>query len=341
MTEASFELAGAEIGWPIGSAPGLSNHPDVEMTAARLDNLLTSGVSFAVAGSLTLGEARGGNGYIKTETGWEYLGGDEYVDVAAGAGYNAKGLPNCGTDLGIASLDDFLDLARQRNVELALSFSPHSGRPLEELAEFIDLAGKALAKGVLYVEFNLSCPNVPDRPPFYKDIEGVLQFHQMLESAKPLVNRHGALGAYEKYGPFEPHEFKPDVHGGHVKNLGGRVTSNTLGNQEPKTETGEPAVTVNNGKAGMSGPALKLLGREQLSYLAEVRANLRKIGSVTVPELIRVLGVDSGQEVKNSLDLGANAVQLGSVLYWPALVGCETPQEVVEQIKQEFMEVAA
>ena len=339
MAQNEFSLAGAELDWPIGSAAGLTNHPDIEIVANRFENIVKSGVSFAVLGGWTLGEVRSGSGYIKTDTGWDYIGGDEHYDIELGAGWNAKSLPGPGTDTGLDRLDDLVDIANSRNVEVGLNLSPHSGNPVEELKELLEVGRKALNKGVLFVEINLSCPNIPDRPPFYQDLDGVLEYYAYKDTIPPLVNKHGRLGSYEKFGPFEG-DFIDVKYFPHDSNSGGLVTSNTLGNQEPKLANGEPAIKVNNGKAGMSGPALKELGFEQTRLWVKARERLAWIGGAASREIISVLGVSTGQEVKRRLVAEASAVELGSVLYWPELVGCESPAEVVEQIKQEILEAA-
>ena len=327
MSEYQFEFAGAQLDWPIGSAAGMTNHPTIEGVAARFDTLTASGLSVVTAGSWKLGEESGGNGYIKTDAGWEHVNVDEYLDLEAGAGYNAKGLPGPGTDNGMPALPDLLDVAWSRGVEMGLSFSPHTSEPLEELPEILELGRKALAAGVLYVEINLSCPNVPGRPPFYQDTEGVLAFADLVDARPIMLNRHGRPGLYPKFGPRTAHDF---INIGVLPGIGGSVTSNTLGNQEPVDSEGNPAVHVNNGRAGMSGPALTWLGEEQLQQAVEHEFKGQ--------ETVSVLGVSTGEDVKCRRDMGATLVQLGSVLYWPNLVGCETPAEVVNQIKGEFMD---
>jgi len=326
MSQQGFEFAGAELPWPIASAAGMTNHPTIEGVAARFDTLTASGLAVVTAGSWKLGGETGGNGYVKTDQGWEHVHTDEYADLAAGAGYNAKGLPGPGTDNGMPALPDLLDLAWSRGVEMGLSFSPHTAEPFSELPEILELGRKALAAGVLYVEVNLSCPNVPGRPPFYQDIEGVLAFCNLVEGGPAMLNRYGRPGLYPKFGPRTNREF---VTIGAVPDVGGLVTSNTLGNQEPKDAEGNPAVKVNGGRAGMSGPALAWLGEEQLKQAVEYEFKSM--------EIVSALGVSTGLDVKQRLDAGAKLVQLGTVLYWPAFVDCETPAEVVQKIKDEYM----
>lgn len=329
MSEQMFEFAGVQLDWPIGSAAGMTNHPTVEGVAARFDTLTASGLSVVTLGSWKLGGETGGNGYTKSGPGWEHVHTDEYLDLAVGAGYNAKGLPGPGTDNGMLALPDLLDVARSRNVEVGLSLSPHTSEPLQELPEILEIGRKALEAGVLYVEVNLSCPNVPGRPPFYQDVEGLGAFFDMVASKPVMLNRHNRPGLYPKYGPrTEADYFAQPTHW----SIGGQVTSNTLGNQEPLDTEGQPAIEVNGGKAGMSGPALTWLGEEQLQRAIhhEFRGQ----------EIVSVLGVSTGEDVRRRLDMGAKLVQLGSVLYWPKLIACETPAEVVQQIKDEFAAAA-
>lgn len=330
MGEQGFEFAGAQLDWPIGSAAGMTNHPTIEGVAARFDTLTTSGLSVVTTGSWKLGGETGGNGYIKTDAGWEHVNVDEYLDLGERSGYNAKGLPGPGTDNGMPALPDLLDMAWSRGVEVGLSFSPHTSEPLAELPEILELSRKALAAGVLYVEINLSCPNVPDRPPFYQDADSTATFFDMVAKRPVMLNRFNRPGLYPKYGPRTESDYQAQPT---LWSIGGQVTSNTLGNQEPKDSEGNPAIEVNGGKAGMSGPALTWLGEEQLRRAVQNEFHGQ--------EIISALGVSTGEDVKRRRDIGAKLVQLGSVLYWPELVGCETPAEVVEQVKDELVTAMA
>jgi dihydroorotate dehydrogenase len=331
VSEHGFEFAGAQLEWPIGSAAGMTNHPTIEGVAARFDTLTASGLSVVTIGSWKLGGETGGNGYAQTDAGWEHVNVDEYLDLQNGAGYNAKGLPGPGADNGMPALPDLLVLARSRGVEMGLSFSPHTSDPLSEMPEILEHSRRALREGVLYVEINLSCPNVPGRPPFYQDADGLEHFYDMVASGPALLNYHGRPGLYPKYGPRTEGEY---VFQERDKSLGGLVTSNTLGNQEPKDAEGNPAIHVNGGRAGMSGPALNWLGEEQLALALDHEPSSH--------EIVSALGVSTGADVYRRHDeMGAKLVQLGSVLYWPEQVGCETPAEVVQQIKEEYVAAAA
>lgn len=85
------------------------------------------------------------------------------------------------------------------------------------------------------------------------------------------------------------------------------VTANTIPNQEPLNEQGEHILTVPNGKGGMSGPATKKIGREQLEFWKTHLAD-----SV---DIVSALGVDSGQELRTRLELGAVAAS-GVIFLW-------------------------
>lgn len=334
-----FELAGCELPWPIGIAAGVTNHPDVEVVARRLENYASLGVGEIVLGSLKLGEASGGNAHKRQGNGkWEYFGGDEYPELDKGIGHNSKGLPGPGVNAGLERMSDFIDLGRSKGVEVSLSVSPHTQNPLEEVPELVDAAEKALSQGVLRVEFNLSCPNIPGRPPFYMDTEAVQAFMIMAGERKDkLLNRFGHPGLYPKYGPMDDGFSESRLRSEHwiaVKNgiFGGVVTSNTVLGEGVILENGENAIEVNNGRAGMGGPFFEEEGRNQLKKWVRSEVNTR--GN----EIVSALGVSTGEEVLTRLRSKASICQLASVVYWPKLVGEESAGAVVEKIKGQFVD---
>jgi|GEM_PF-2689214 dihydroorotate dehydrogenase len=338
----TFKLAGAELDWPIGTAAGMSNHPDIEVVARRFEGLVALGVGEAVLGSVKLGLASGGNAHVQQPDGsWDYLGGDEYVEVDKGIGHNSKGLPGPGVDSVLERIDDFIDLGRAKNTEVSLSISPHTQDPLSEIPELLEAARKALKAGVLRVEFNLSCPNVPERPAFYLDIEAVRKFITLVDDQKDsLRNRFNHPGVTPKFGPMGKIEkaidegyLRGDVSLAMRKGIfGGTVTSNTiLGEGVPK-EDGGNEITVNNGKAGQSGPYFEEIGRNQLDRWLFSQVPTQR------NEIISVLGISTGTEVLRRLNLGASFCQLASVIYWPELAGGESAKAVVEKIRYQFIQ---
>lgn len=341
----SFSLAGTELNWPIGSAAGMTNHPDIDIVARRFEEYCGYGLGFVTLGSMKLGQASGGNAHINLPNGkWVHSGGDEAVDVDSGYGYNSKGLPGPGLDAVIDRIGDFVDLAKTKDTEITLSVSPNTNIPLEEIDELLRDAEIALDQGVLLVEFNLSCPNIPGKPAFYKDVEAVNSFYsKVIQYKSKFLNKHGHPAIYPKFGPMEqtPDEFQLRSsiwQGTTVKygTFGGIISSNTVGGQQPRSLDGELLIQVNEGKAGASGPALKEEGWRQQALWEGISRTFRSFENTG--EIVSVLGIDSGQEVFRRLRLGAASCQLASVLYWPELVGEETAGAVVEKIKKQFVD---
>ncbi len=245
-------------------------------------------------------------------------------------------MPGPGVDGGISRIEDLLDITESKGVKAGLSLSPHSSEPLNEFPELLAAAEKALKAGVYWVELNLSCPNIPDRPPFYKDLESVMRLMHMISNLKggALVNRFGQKALFPKFGPMDSGVDDESLRQGVIYYrdwLGGAVMSNTIGNQEPKLPNGEPAILVNKGKAGKSGPACAEEGSRQLQLW-----NAAKRGRDF--SLISVLGVGSGDEVYQRLEDGADAVQIVSAFYWPELVGKESAGAVADSIKKQFVD---
>lgn len=338
MTHEGFYLAGSEVSWPIGTAAGMTNHPDIRVVKKRFEDLVGLGVGEVVLGSWVLGAARGGNAYTQLPSGsWDYAGGDEYADVPASIGHNAKGLPGPGTDTGLDHLADFVEIGKARDTRVSLSLSPHSQEPLKEIPDLLEVARRALLGGVLRVEFNLSCPNIPDRPPFYLDFESMNRFIEIVRPwSHRLQNTHMHAGLYPKFGPMgnTPSEIalRNSMLGAvREKIFGGIVTSNTvLGMGKMKTD-GSPVVTVNGGKAGQSGPYFKDVGMTQLSkWVGQSNPNQKS-------EIVSVLGIDSGKEVSRRLAFGATFCQLGSAIYWPELVQAEQPKNMISTIKEDLL----
>lgn len=337
------ELAGAELTWPFGTAAGMSNHPDIEVVARNFQGLVALGVGEAVLGSVKLGEVSGGNAHVQQLDGsWLHVGGDEAVEVEKGVGHNSKGLPGPGVDPVIARINDFIDLGRSKDTEVSLSVSPHTKNPLKEVPELLEAARKALLAGVLRVEFNLSCPNIPDRPAFYLDNEAVYDFTEMVAMKQDVLrNRFGHPGIYPKFGPmgrtFDEYRLRNNTLLTASQGVfGGIVTSNTIPGSGVLNKNGENEITVNNGKAGQSGPFFEEYGRNQLAKW--------QFGTLLPShhvERVSALGVSNGLEILRRLGEGATFCQLASVVYWPELVGKESAGDVVDMIKGQIVDTVS
>ena len=339
--EDGFELAGARLDWPIGSAAGMTNHPDIEVVKRRVEELASIGLPEVVVGSWKLGEPHGGNAHVQQADGsWTHEGGDEYSDVENGIGHNAKGLPGPGTRIGMYHLSSIVNIGRRADTEISLSLSPHTTEPLSEMPELLDHAERAFEVGVLRVELNLSCPNLPERPPFYLDSESVLEFvQQVVANSDRFRNRYGEPGLYPKFGPMGGSPENADLRrtlweAGRYGNFGGFVTSNTVMGDGHIREDGTNAITVNNGKAGRSGPFYRDVGHEQSRRWLHDR-----VGEYD-GALVSALGITDGHEVHRRITEGAALCQLGSALYWPQFADRESAKDVVSKIKSEFIEAS-
>ena len=333
-----FNIAGTELMWPIGIGGGYTNHPDIEVVASRLEEASSVGAGYITIGSLKLGDADGGSAHKQEANGkWIYLGGDEFHDPAQGLGYNTKSLPGPGLEHGLARLKDLLEIPHARGMRAGLSLSPHSSRPLDEMPELLAGAEKALALGADYIEFNLSCPNIPDRPAFYKDADSVYSFLELLKhyNGGTLYNRLGNRALFLKFGPMDDSEIDTGLRHmvvDYAPYIGGIVTSNTIGNQVPTLENGEPAIKVNNGKAGMSGPGCVSEGARQLRYCNAARR-------AQPLQIVSVLGIGSGDEAYQRMSDGADAVQAVSAFYWPDLVGKDSAGAVFDAFAKGFSDM--
>jgi dihydroorotate dehydrogenase len=94
------------------------------------------------------------------------------------------------------------------------------------------------------------------------------------------------------------------------------VAANTIPNQIARHADGSPILSVPKGLGGLSGPATKEVGREQL------RLWHQQIGLSM--DIVSALGVDSGEEVGVRLSMGATAVEAATLLTesrnWPSTI---------------------
>lgn len=331
----NYNIAGVELAWPIGVGAGYTNHPYIEVIARRTEEIVATGIGSITLGSWKLGDASGGSAHLQQPDGsWMYVGGDEHEDPTKQLGYNTKSLPGPGIYAGLERLSDLLAITKQRGVVTGLSLSPHTQQPLQEIPELLAAAEVALRIGVDYIEFNLSCPNIPDRPAFYKDTASVYEFLQLVNNWRTgvLRNHIGKRALFLKFCPMEDggdDRMLRETVISHRDKFGGIVTSNTIGNQEPKLLNGEPAIKVNGGKAGMSGPGCAKAGAEQLRLWQTSR------GSRDL-QILSVLGIGYGDEAYQRLSDGADSVQAVSPFYWPSLVKKDSAGAVFEDMAKQF-----
>jgi dihydroorotate dehydrogenase (fumarate) len=289
----TIDLCGMELEHPVMNAAG------VVKTIRELEVAVISPLSAIVIGSLTGSQE-------------ERVGNPEpclIYDRARGYVVNAMGLPEPGLDYYDKSYNasrwlKLLDMARADGKKIILSIAP-LGDFLENLEILIGLAKKWEVDAI---ELNLGCPNVwsaswqkpiasYDRDGIFQQVRSVLRCWdgpvglKMSPYSNPLELRRAALLiAQLTCNPADRHRVYI-------------VTSNTFPNAVV-VKDGKPSLSVEYG--GFSGPAYLPIALGQV--LQWVRA-LKEYESKA--PVVGVGGITTGQDVRDFLNLGAVAVQVG------------------------------
>lgn len=305
MLKAEYAVAGVELDSPLLNAAGSINGPNAEGLLREVDLLASTGIGAITVGSFTIPRQEGNEAKYGSPT--------YYHDNQEGKTYNSMGLPNIGLEEALALAPDVLSRSHGKGKPVVFSgsptVSPESGSSVEQARK---LVYEFLQTGADLVELNVSCPNVVTEGGGRKPIMGY-----DLESMAELVDVLSAeVGEGQRIGvklpPYVSDEEKlliPDV----AKILRAKnvfsflVTANTIPNQIARNADGHPILTVPNGAGGMSGPATKEVGREQLKMWHEQMGDRL--------DIVSALGVDSGQEVQVRRSLGAVAAE-GVTFLW-------------------------
>lgn len=305
MSNAEYAIAGVELSSPLLNAAGSINGPFADRILREVDVLAGTGIGAITVGSFTVPRQEGNEAKYGSPT--------YYHDPVEGKTYNSMGLPNIGLDEAVALAPEVIKRSHDKGKPVIYSgsptMSPDAGGSVEQARR---LVYEFLQTGVDLVELNVSCPNVVTEGGGRKPIMGY-----DLESMAELIDvLAGEVGEGHKIGvklpPYVSDEEKlliPDV----AKLLRAKnvfsflVTANTIPNQVARNKDGSTILTVPNGAGGMSGPATKEIGREQLRLWTEQMGN-----SV---DIVSALGVDSGKEVQVRRSLGAVAAE-GVTFLW-------------------------
>lgn len=293
-----YKLVGHEIETPLISAAGSINGTNGELILREVDTLAATAIGAITVGSFTVPEQAGNEVKFGSPV--------YYHDQATGATYNAMGLPNIGLVAAKELMPDILTRAHEKGKPVIASISPTQASP--EIGDTFRQVNRLVYEmhlvGADFIEVNTSCPNVITedggrKPILGYDIEGM---HELAEELTPLIHTSvNKIGV--KLPPYITDEEKavvPELAKILKEHLFDFVvTSNTIPNQVARDETGQPVLTVPEGKGGMSGPATKDIGREQLRMWQD------HIGDEI--EIISTLGVDSGRELAVRRQLGAIA----------------------------------
>jgi dihydroorotate dehydrogenase len=286
------EFLGYEIEVPFGPAAGVLNGANEEFLNQQIYEVIKSTVGVVIPGSFTW------NGGIGNESDYGVV---YYHNTITGQTCNSMGLPNISSKRAQALYPEWKKLGDHHGKPVIPSVSPGKGEdPTQVLPDMVEGFAEV---GAPAVEVNYSCPN--------KIIEGgdrepILGYdpEQMEEIDLEIVQRVGdAVTVIRKLPPYvgDKRSLIPEVAEMFSLAEGAVMVdvSNTVGGQQILTERGDPALKVPGNLGGMSGPATRQIGREQLKLFKDLLP--RRVG------MISCLGVDSGAEVFHRVDeLGAD-----------------------------------
>lgn len=289
-------MAGFNLSSPWVSAAGAMNGTDLSDILARFEKALNQDLGAITLGSITI-LPRGGN---EAQFGPPVY----YYDAKAKKTYNSFGLANIGQQKALELLPKFLKRAHNKNKIVIYSVS----RSIEEelgsaVEQSLSLTKDFLRAGADLVEINLSTPNTVTKDGGRAPIMGLdlKTVSELLRGLAKLKNNKRVGLKMPPYLTKQEQALIPELAKLIIKSDAcGFVTAcNTIGNQIPVDKRGKPILSVPGGKAGMSGPATKGIGRQQLKLWRQYLDD-----SI---DIISMLGVDSQKELDFRLKQGAAA----------------------------------
>jgi dihydroorotate dehydrogenase len=230
------------------------------------------------------------------------------------------GLPNIGLAAAKTIMPEIM--ARAGDKHVIVSASPTlSSEHGDSITQARRLVSELLSTGVEFIELNVSCPNVVTEDGSRKPVMGydIDAMAKLLEALHDEIGTGRGLGV--KLPPYRSESEQDMVPELAILLRSSRVfkfivTANTVPGQIPLAASGQPILSVPEGRGGMSGPGTKEIGRHQLRLWKE------HVGDEI--EIISTLGVDSGRELAVRRNLGA--VAAGGVTFlwesdnWPRTV---------------------
>ncbi len=296
---AEYTLAGFELETPLVNAAGSVSGMNLEQILRDVNTLRRTAIGAITAGSFTIPEQAGNEA--------EFGGPVYYHDPKTGATYNAMGLPNTGLVVAQELLPEIVAMAHENDKPVIASVvttlpSPTIGGDVEQL---VTLVRGLQASGVDMIEVNPGSPNTVlknggRKPSLGHDLAGM---ERLVAELEPLAGpARPKLGF--KLPPYLTEQQKamvPDL----ARLFRARrifdflVVCNSIPNQRPLDENGRPILAVPGGLGGMSGPATKQTGREQLQMWKPL------VGDAI--DIVSALGVESGKEMAIRRELGAAA----------------------------------
>lgn len=249
-----------------------------------------------------------------------------YFDAVNQAAYNSIGLQNPGRKNASSYLSD--SIARvQAEGQLAV-VQVTTLKDEDPLAVLPGLAEWALEMGADRVEVNGSCPNLdPKHSLLCQDVE---QSYAVFEAIRSRIG-HTPQAGY-KVSPLDPQTiFRYTTEGKLPVNF--IDTINTKGNQPSPINpaTGQPYIEVNDGYAGMSGPIVHNLARENLAaWTAGYNA-----GESPAFEVWSVGGVTGGKDIAERISFYGATLVGGA----QEMVRTGRPESVLSRWAIEYAEI--
>lgn len=216
---------------------------------------------------------------------------------------NSKGLPNGGSIYLASYLPEMVQVTYDFDKPLILSIAGFS------LDEYIYLCQLGADKRVDGIELNVSCPNVKKKDNDQEQIGSFnLQFvDQLLDRSEQVLGRSFWLSI--KFSPYSDPTLLKDM--ANIVNkyplVKAVVTSNTFPNAYDFQEDNVPAITPNNGLAGLGGKAMHPIA---LGQVKQFRQYLDKR-----IHLIGVGGIQTRQDVEDFKHAGATITQVTSLYF--------------------------
>lgn len=294
-----YSLVGHALETPLVNAAGSINGTNPELVLNEVELLSATAIGAITIGSFTVLEQPGNEAVYGSPV--------YYHDRKTGATYNSMGLPNIGLQAAKQLMPEILARAHDKGKPVIASVSPsYSAAEIgDSTHQTIRLVYELLLAGVDLVEVNTSCPNIiaeggARKPMLGYDLDGMRQL--VTELAPWTGTRDSQVGV--KLPPYISEYEKvivPDL----ADLLTNRqvfsfvTTANTIPGTVPTDERGEPILRVPGGIGGMSGPATRNEGRNQLQLWDGLLS-----GQIAV---VSTLGMDSGQELAYRCRHGATA----------------------------------
>lgn len=281
-------LMGLKFEHPVMNGAGVCKRPDGKQGWRAL---LYSPAAAIVIGSVT-SEPRAGN-----------PGSNYYHDDVRGFSLNALGLPNPGIGYYLGELPSLLDQARDMSPRKLIGLSIAGFNP----EDFGDLAEQAAEAGVDFIEMNSSCPNVRDGG---KPHRVICYDPEAFEECLTQVGRRvgTSVPVSVKLSPYlDSFDLKDRARiiAGHSFVRAVTAINTVAGGYAPHPDVPTRAA-IDATFGGVAGPAIKPIA---LGQVRQLRAALP--GHI---QIIGVGGIRTGQDVRDFLDGGADAVQITTAL---------------------------